>query len=347
VVDVWDGLLGEEAGVVHHEDRLARVATLGSLARQHDTVGAIENGVTDIADFGAGRARVVGHGLEHLGGTDDWLAGDVALGDHHLLGHEYLSRRNLDTEIATGDHDTVGDLEDGVEVADTLLVLDLGDDLDVLALLAEHFADGQNVVGATDERSKDHVDIVLDTKSQVGLVLFRKSWEVDVGLWQVDALSGRDLAVVDSLGTNGLLVLDLDDLEGKDTVVDVDGTALLDDLGDVLVVDVPTIGQYRSASRSVYPRLHVLVVGSSGILLVGGDVDLVTGRDWDIGIIRGVSGTDLWALGVQSYCKRTTWVLLLGLLGVVNDRLVVLFRRCQSLQTSSLVSPEPSTSYEP
>ncbi len=36
------------------------------------------------------------------------LPANVALGDHHLLGDEDLGRGDLDTQVTTGDHDTVG-----------------------------------------------------------------------------------------------------------------------------------------------------------------------------------------------------------------------------------------------
>lgn len=239
-VDIWNGNLGEQASLVHHGDGLLGVVTLGGLSGQHDTVGAVQDCVTDIGNLGAGWARVVGHALQHLGGANDGLAGHVALGDHHLLGNEHLGWWDLDTKVTTSDHDTVGELQDLVEVVDTLLVLDLGDDLDVLALLAEHLTDGSDVLTTADEGCKDHVDLVLDTELEIGLVLLRERWEIDIGLWKVDALLGRDLAVVDALAAEGLVVDNLEDLECKDTVIDVDGATLLNDLGDVLVVDVPS-----------------------------------------------------------------------------------------------------------
>jgi len=238
-VDVGDGDLGEQAGLVHDGDRLLGVVTLGSLTRKHDTVSTVEDGVTDIRNLSTGGAGVVGHGLEHLGGANDGLAGNVALGDHHLLGDEDLGRGDLDTQVTTGNHDTVGLAENVVEVVDTLLVLDLGDDLDVLAVLAENLTDGLDVVTGADEGSEDHIDAVLDTETEIGLVLLGESGKIDVGLGKVDTLLGRDLAVVDGSGADVLVVNNLEDLESEDTVIDVDDTAGLDHLGDVLVVEVP------------------------------------------------------------------------------------------------------------
>ena len=158
---------------MHHGDSLLWIAALRCLTRQHDTVSTVEDSVTDVADFSAGWAWVVGHGLEHLSCANDGLAGNVALGDHHLLSDEDLAGWNLDTKVTTSDHDTVSLPQNLVEVVYTLLVLDLGNDLDVLALLAEHLADSSDVASTADERGEDHVDLVLDTELEIGLVLLR------------------------------------------------------------------------------------------------------------------------------------------------------------------------------
>ena len=210
---VGDGDLGQQTGLVHHLDGLTGVVTLGGLTGQHDTVGTVENGVGNIGDLSTGGAGVICHGLEHLSGTDDGLALDVALGDHHLLGHEDLGGGDLDTEVTTGDHDTVGLLEDLVEVVDTLLVLDLGNDLDLTAVLAENITDALDIAAATDERSEDHVDLVLNTEAQIGNILLGQSGEVYVGTGQVDTLAGGDVAVVQALGAQVILIQHLEDLK--------------------------------------------------------------------------------------------------------------------------------------
>lgn len=208
-----DGNFGQQAGLVHHTNSLARVGTLGGLTRQHDTVRTVQDGVGNIGHLSPSGTGVVCHGLEHLGGTDDRLTLDVTLGDHHLLSDEDLGGGNFDTQVTTGDHDTVSLLEDLVKVVDTLLVLNLGNDLDLPALFAQDFTNVPNVTSATDKRSKDHVDVVLDTELQVVPVLLGQSREVNVGLGQVDTLTRRDVTVVKTLATQGLIVYDLENLE--------------------------------------------------------------------------------------------------------------------------------------
>lgn len=246
VGDVGDGVLGLETSLVHLLDSLRGVATLGCLTRKHNTVGTISDGVTDVADLSTGRAGVLDHGLEHLSSADDGLASEVAHGNELLLGSKHLSSGNLDTEITTGNHDTISGLEDLLEVVETLSVLNLGDDLNVLALLAENLTDVIDVLSAADERGENHVDVVLNTELEISLVLLGKSGQIDISVGQVDTLLGADGTVVAGLDSDSLLVLDLEDVESENTVVDVDDTAGLDDAGDVLVVDVPSRISFRS-----------------------------------------------------------------------------------------------------
>lgn len=59
----------------------------------------------------------------------------VTLGQHLLLGDEHLLGRDLDAQVTAGNHDAVALLDDGVDVLAALVVLNLADDLDVLAIL--------------------------------------------------------------------------------------------------------------------------------------------------------------------------------------------------------------------
>lgn len=297
VRNVRNGVLGLQASLMHLADSLVGIATLSSLTRQHDTVCSISDGVTNVRDLSAGWARVVNHRLQHLGGADNGLAGNVAHGNHLLLGGKHLSSWDLNTQITTSNHDTISFLQDLSKVVETLSVLDLGNDLDVLPVLAKNLADGPDILATADKGSEYHVHIVLDTKSQIGLILLGESWEINVGVGKIDTLLGRDLAVVAGTNSDGLSINDVEDIEGKNTIIDVDDTTLLDDLGNVLVVDVPR----RSAEASKHSTrsyLHVLVVRSSSILFIGGDVHLGTSSNGNILVARGVSSSDLRTLGI-------------------------------------------------
>lgn len=341
-VEMRDGNLGQQAGLMHHTNSLARVGTLGGLTGQHDTVRTVQDGVGNIGHLSPSGTGVVCHGLEHLSGTDDRLTLDVTLGDHHLLSDKDLGGGNLDAQVTTGNHDTVSLLEDLVKVVDTLLILNLGNDLDLPALFAQDFTNVPNVASATDKRSKDHVDVVLDTELQVVPVLLGQSREVNVGLGQVDTLTRRDVTVVKTLATQGLIVYDLKHLERENTVVDIDQLAGGDHLSDVLIVDEPAdMLMTNDGGYCQYKDSHVLVIATVGKLVVRGDGNLLALLDGVVLVVDGVAGTDLRSFlrgrsgmyfckqdsrthGVKGNGKGTAGLSTLGLTGVVNDRLVVL-----------------------
>ena len=243
VRNVCDSVLSLQTGLVHLTNSFAGVGTLGSLSRQHHTVSTIGNSVSDVTDFGTGWAGVVDHGFEHLGSANDGLACDVAHGYHLFLGSKYLSGRNLNTQITSSNHDTIGFLQNLLEVVDALSVLDLGYDLDVLAVLTKDLTDGLDILSTADEGSKDHVNIILDTKSEIVLIFFGQGGQIDVGVGEVDTLLGRNLAIVTRSDTDGLIINNLENVKCKDTIVDVDDTSRLDDLGDVLIINIPGLGK--------------------------------------------------------------------------------------------------------
>ena len=58
----------------HGLDALKGVVSFGCLARQHDTVGTVEDSVGHVRAFSASGAGLLHHGLKHLSGADHRLA---------------------------------------------------------------------------------------------------------------------------------------------------------------------------------------------------------------------------------------------------------------------------------
>ena len=152
--------LGDDLG--HHGDGFDGIFAGGGFAGEHDGVGAVVDGVGDVGGLGAGGARVLDHGLEHLGGGDDGLAVLGGAADDVLLDGGDFFGRDFDAEVAAGDHDAVGDFEDGVEVLDGLGLFELGDDPGVGVEGGEAVLDVADVVGGADEGDGDGVDALAD-----------------------------------------------------------------------------------------------------------------------------------------------------------------------------------------
>jgi hypothetical protein len=170
--------------------------------------------------------------LKHLGCDNDGLAHNVALRNHHLLRQEYLTGRNFNSQITARDHHTIGLLENFVKVSNTLLVLNLDNDLNAGAVWPEHGADVLHILGTADKGSEDHVDAVPYTELQIRLVLVRESGKVDVGLGKIDTLARGDVSVVQSAYSD-IGSVDGKHQQGENTIIDIDELSRRGHLGKV------------------------------------------------------------------------------------------------------------------
>ena len=129
-------LFGTEADVGHGGDRLNREVTGGGFGGEHHRIGAIQHGVGDIHDFGAGRQRCLDHGFHHLGGGDHHAVEATGGTDQLLLHPHQLGVTDFDAQVTPGDHHHIRSHDDifhGFVGGDGFGPLDLGDDLGVAA----------------------------------------------------------------------------------------------------------------------------------------------------------------------------------------------------------------------
>ena len=224
VVDVRLGVFGD-AG--HGAQRLDGVLACGRLAGEHDGARAVIDGVGHVGDLGAGGADVVRHALEHFGRGDDALAKQAALADELLLDARQLLIRHLDAHVAAGDHDAGALGEDLLDVVDAGLILDLGDDGDVLAAVgAQEGVEVGQVLLARHEGRGHEVHVVFDAEEQVALVLLAQKRLLEHLVREAHALAvrehaaGGDAADDVRVGRGG-------DGQGDEPVVDEHGVARL------------------------------------------------------------------------------------------------------------------------
>jgi hypothetical protein len=144
----------------HDGNGFAGILAAGGFGGEHDGVGAVENGVGDVAGFGARGARVFDHRLEHLRGGDYGLAPGGGAADDVLLNDWDFFRRHFYAEIAASDHDSVGGFENFFQVIDGLRLFEFRDDGDVAVVLGDDLLDHADIGGGADEGKRDGVDAV-------------------------------------------------------------------------------------------------------------------------------------------------------------------------------------------
>ena len=98
-------LLDATGNGIEDFDAFVGVLADACLARKHDAVDLLNDGVEDIGDFGPGRDGILDHAFEHLGSDDDFSTvvgasfNDVALDDGEVFNGAFA------TEVSAGDHD--------------------------------------------------------------------------------------------------------------------------------------------------------------------------------------------------------------------------------------------------
>ena len=101
--------------------------------------------------------------------------------NHLFLNERHFFSRNFYAEVAAGNHQAVGNLKNFIQVVDALLVLDLGDDLDVACIVPlKQLTDFQNVARFAHERSGDEINALLDPEYDVIRILLRNARQRDL-----------------------------------------------------------------------------------------------------------------------------------------------------------------------
>ncbi len=293
--------LGDDLG--HHGDGLDGIFAGGAFGGEHDGVGAVVDGVGDVGGLGASGARVLDHGLEHLGGGDDGFAVLGGAADDVLLDGGDLFGRDFDAEISAGDHDGVGYFEDGVEVLDGLGLFELGDDPGVGVEGGEAAFDVADVVGGADEGDGDGVDALADGEDEVFLVLLGERGDLDGDAGEIDALVLAEHAAVDDLADD-VDAFDVLDAELDEAVGEQDAGAGLEVFGE---------GLEDGADE-----------GGGAFDLARGDGEAFAGDELDGLVVLELAGANLGALQVGEDADGLAFLLCdgahhldeLGLLGV-------------------------------
>ena len=184
--------------------------------RQHDGIGALEDGGRDIRYLRARRHRRGDHRFEHLRGDDDRLAETARDARDPLLQPGHFLDWHFDAEIAARHHQRVGNFHDLVEPRNGLRLLDLGENGGPPAHDLLHL---RNVIGALHEGDRDPVDALMQGGVKIRAVLGRHRRHRDFRVGQAHALAvGHAPANIDD--NDRAVRRRLDDMHAQLAVVD-------------------------------------------------------------------------------------------------------------------------------
>mmetsp|Transcript_6339 Transcript_6339/g.18216 ORF Transcript_6339/g.18216 Transcript_6339/m.18216 type:complete len:215 (-) Transcript_6339:869-1513(-) len=142
----------------HRQDRVLATQCFGT---QQEGVCSVNHRIGHVGGLCPGGPGVAAHGV-HQPGDDDWLAKDVAVGDHGLLDERHLLGHHIQAQVATAHDDAVAGGGNALEVKQRLPRLELGQDLSgIEANAVEVLAGGLHVITAAHEGQAQEVDLEL------------------------------------------------------------------------------------------------------------------------------------------------------------------------------------------
>ena len=164
----------------HGLNSFERILAAGSLARKHKSVGIRIDSVGNISNLGTCGAWVLDHSVKHLSGHNHGLLLHHTLADDLALNARNTLNRNLNTKVATRNHYTIRSVDNLLNIVNTLLILNLRNDLDVAIVLVKNLLDCHHVGSRTHERVGYEVNILLNSKQNVLTVFLGNGRQSDV-----------------------------------------------------------------------------------------------------------------------------------------------------------------------
>ena len=212
----------------HSLECFYRIFTCSSFTGKHDCTCSLIDRVGNVCGLCTCRTRVFDHGIQHLSSCDNLFSSSVYFGNDILLDNRNILKRDFNTHVTTGDHDTVSYLNDAVDVVNTLLVLDLGDDLDVLStVFLKDITDFFDIGCCSGERSGNEIIAFFDTKQDIVVILRADEWHVYFYTRKVDTFLIAENTTVYYF-TDNVLTFDLLNFKSDQTVIDQNAVARFD-----------------------------------------------------------------------------------------------------------------------
>ena len=194
-----------------------------------------------------------------------------------------LLSRYLHAHVASGHHDAVRCLDDGVQVLDALRVLNLCNDLHAGTLLIQHGLDFLYAVSRTHEGCRDKVKALPDSKTDILFILIRQGRKLNLYIGNIDPLLLSQLSSIDDL-TDNIRILHLAHFQLDQSIVNENPVASSHILIQSAVIDI---------ADGIVPYQ-----------LPGGQCIGLAFLQSHLFAVLQLSGTNLRSLGIEERCNR-------------------------------------------
>ncbi|CCY85301.1 eC1118_1A20_0364p [Clostridium sp. CAG:149] len=110
--------------------------------------------------------------------------------------------RNLNSHITSGNHNSIAGFQDGIQIFDTLCILNLCNNKHIGTMLIQNLTNLTDCRCISDKGGRDHVKSGRDSKEDILLVLVGQSRELNFHIWYIDSLLLPKLTSIDDSADN-------------------------------------------------------------------------------------------------------------------------------------------------
>ena len=145
----------------HRFYRFKRKAADCCFTGEHYCIGTVKNGIRHITGLSPGRAGIANHTVQHLSCCNNWLTKSIAFSDELFLQQRNFFSRYFHSQIAPGNHYSIGNLQDGIKFIDTFTAFNFCDNHDVTTPVFNQTPDFQDIFCAAGKRSGQKRNLVF------------------------------------------------------------------------------------------------------------------------------------------------------------------------------------------
>ena len=217
----------------HRFDGESWIRTRGSLRRQHHRIGAIHDGVGDVAGLGPRWSWVLDHRLQHLRGGDHRTPVTIGEANDSLLGAGYGFEWQLDPKVTARNHDRIAGTNDRFDVMERDVLLDLRHDQQPLG---NHLPKRLDVLSPSYKAKGEVIHFLVDGEVDVGDILIGDRWSRDLDTRQIHAFVTLEIATIQHARLHSCIA-DVERNKLDQTIVDEDAIADMNVLRELIVGD--------------------------------------------------------------------------------------------------------------
>ena len=185
---------------------LYRVLTVSGFSGEHYSIRTVVYRIGYVGNLRSGRSWISDHGIQHLGCRNNQLSMEITFFDNLLLQMRKTASFHFYAQVSSCHHDSVCLINDGIQIIQSLLGLNLSDNLHLRSCFIQQCTNLPNGICGTYKGSGNEIKLFGNTKANILDVLLRDGRKLNRNIRYIHTLSFPKLSSVGYLTMNFLSV---------------------------------------------------------------------------------------------------------------------------------------------